>query len=696
MASGVDLIYIVITIIIVAILLIVIIYLTIWGTVQTIQNGSPDTSDLIIPLDEPVSFGVQCGNYTCDIGLVCDSESQTCKKAVGQVCHVATDCVTGSFCSGICTDASPGIVTNTANSPCPCPANMECITILDGSNQKLCKLVQGEVCTLDNDCLSNQCLSGKCSSGLPPGSSCTQSSQCQAGETCSKTFCQLIGIETGSPGAACDNVNGPGCDIGSSCINGVCISSTQGLQENCDTVQYSCSTPLACVNDSNFSPCTADDNVCICLYPYTVDTSHNPNVYRPNPNSCNSTTKSCSGGGTCNQAGLFCQVQSSMPCVASSQCLNGTCSGGGKIYRLNYTYYDNQNNEVVSTNPLYTLDNVDVSYSPISTYSPILTVSSIVGYSGPKGDGSDDVLFYVIPGTNSDPANSGLIRTDGKNIIYGYSSSSAGTMTLLDVTVLSPTVFLVLFNETRTSPSMTNKTVYIFNPVTGSLTPYNVTSSSSTIPGTQFVGSTSINAISVSASYNSDTTINVLLFTGSAVYVKNDTTTTYSLLTASNTANTTLAVNSNSKPKYYSTVNAIPSGNMRCTGSCPGYVNVSYIYPFSVVISGDRYNGGNLLQFNGSAYGAVFPEYQYTDNLGAFISNSNYTVIDYSTYSNTTYGLQSSYIMMIATDNNAGRTNLYIVSGGITSAFPGYTSPLAKVLALGSSSYLYSPASCVS
>ena len=191
---------------------IVLLLVILLSTVILFYLSSKNSVSAIVPLTSPVGLLYQCTDYTCQEGTTCDS-SGLCKLDIGSKCQLASDCVEGSYCSGVCVSESrqPGVFTGDPGSPCPCGTGMVC-------NVTTCKRQSGFQCTLDSDCLSNDCSGGTCASGSSLGNVCVTNSDCISGN-CSLGICQQAGIVTGQSGSVCSN---SGCVQGLTCRNGTC------------------------------------------------------------------------------------------------------------------------------------------------------------------------------------------------------------------------------------------------------------------------------------------------------------------------------------------------------------------------------------------------------------------------------------------------------------------------------------------
>ena len=304
------------------------------------------------PIDQPVGFLYRCGpdatlgangeGFTCDEGLSCDDATNTCRISDGNKCNIFADCLTTSYCSGICLNRGsnpPELVTGTTGDPCPCDVDKhECILGLD--LQERCLLKPGNTCTNNVECTSGRCTGGKCTAGEPPGAECTADKDCVS-QNCSVGFCQLPGMGTGELGAICGpDEDQAKCEDGLLCSTktGTCVLANIGLGSGCNS-GILCSDPLICVQtDVQDTPmditCASDSTGCECRY-MTITQGSETGIPSPNvcaPNVIEPGLDKCSEQFTC--VGGACVADSEQFCVADNDCLSGTCQntgGSGKL-----------------------------------------------------------------------------------------------------------------------------------------------------------------------------------------------------------------------------------------------------------------------------------------------------------------------------------------------------------------------------
>ena len=311
------------------------------------------------PTDQPVGFLFRCGSdsteedstgFTCGDGLTCDDATDTCRISNGSKCNAFADCLTTSYCSGICLDREdnpPELVTGETGDPCPCDINKhECIL---GTDQKeRCLLKPGSSCVGGTECSSGICDSGKCTSGEPLGSECTADKDCVS-KNCSVGFCQSPGVNTGDLGAICGSEAQCGNGLLCSTKTGTCVLANIGLGSGCNT-SVLCSDPLICVQtDILGTPdditCDSASTGCECKY---MTTTQGPEVGIPSPNK-SAPNEVDPGSGKCSEqfacAGdvgpSVCVADAEQFCVSDGDCSSNTCQnteGSSKLYQIDVLY----------------------------------------------------------------------------------------------------------------------------------------------------------------------------------------------------------------------------------------------------------------------------------------------------------------------------------------------------------------------
>jgi hypothetical protein len=96
------------------------------------RTTRPDSNKSTV-VGVPVNEFTQCLDRQCEDGTVCDPIRGICVLGLGSKCSIAEDCVQGLYCSGVCVQEPPGIVTGASGSPCPCHPGSSCVVNQDSS-----------------------------------------------------------------------------------------------------------------------------------------------------------------------------------------------------------------------------------------------------------------------------------------------------------------------------------------------------------------------------------------------------------------------------------------------------------------------------------------------------------------------------------------------------------------------------------
>jgi len=397
---------------------------------------SPQSPNFPIGPTGSVGYGFSCLTNPCQTNLICDKGTITCRLPNGSVCQQSSQCVTGSFCSGICVTGPFGNL----GQPCPCNSGLTCV---NRGNALICLLNQGENCMGNSDCASDNCVSGVCEAGLPPASACTSNIQCGLFVCDSFGFCQPPGVTSGTVGAFCiigqpppgtPGATAAGCDPGNLCNGITCAPGNRGLGEACNGTNL-CDPPLICTSTETELPCVdLNSGGCQCLYPGDANTC--PNEVCTVNFQCNTLTQDCLG-------------QPGQPCVIGPDCISGTCNSVGSFYQLSL-----QGNIIGSSFLSWGLIN--------STPAPVV---KLIGYSGGIFMLGNNNIVYSLVGTTWTP-----IITGNANMI------------LISICVNNSGVFLVSFNQT--TGMINGNTVYTYAGNT--LTPFNVIPRVGFLDGTQY------------------------------------------------------------------------------------------------------------------------------------------------------------------------------------------------------------------
>ncbi|MCB9637757.1 MAG: trypsin-like serine protease [Myxococcales bacterium] len=232
---------------------------------------------------------------TCGKCATCDANKQCAPKAVSaeasncKVCKADTDCANGGSCVQVGSGKRCAQACDTDDC---CPADHVCTTGLN--NKKYCLPNKMECppasCTQDSDCSAGEaCLSGTCGIKLPDRKT---------------TLCQPCGANTDCGGDYCDNPEGRG---------GRCLQACDGNDQ--------CPSGFRCKEiNPGFKQCIANDGVCrgVCK----IDND-------------------CKGGLLCDTTDGFCKrdgggdpgepCAQDLPCKSTLQCTPGT--EGARCYQ---------------------------------------------------------------------------------------------------------------------------------------------------------------------------------------------------------------------------------------------------------------------------------------------------------------------------------------------------------------------------
>lgn len=596
-------------------------------------------------VNSPVSivglyYSCRNGNK-CRDGLICDGPSQMCKVPDGIGCSSYADCLTGSFCSGVCVKGAYGGL----NQYCPCnELSLVCSTVPGGINT--CKRVAGGSCSQNSDCASSLCTRGICSSSLPIGSKCVSSSQCGENVCDSFGFCQINGTTSGEEGAFCvagqpppgSGGTGPGCARGLFCQNSLCVPASSGLGDSCGSVS-TCAPPFICTDTDSLLSCSlVEGESCVCALP-------------PNPNTCPSGI--CSDGYICRGSSFLCVGQPSQPCVVGGDCA-GSCLDAPVVMRL-------------SPSPLEVITSTNVSWILHSTAPE--RFSKLIGE-----DTSDSPLFGIGQSGLWQYVNRVSPLTSGWSIaIPRVTTASGRTRNFENVAVKrqenGTVLHYVAFDEVGSS--LADRTLYSMIPNSAGsaprLTPYNVSNRDGHIDGAQYTtDETPIIFSDLSISTSND----ILLWNGTTTYwVKPSLNPNYNVLTLPN---------SGTMPAFYfdisRTIPYISTDNVSYVGNLP------------------TNSGTFVVQFIGSAVDAIYPQ-NPPDAI-----QSSYTTTAYSIYSpiGTTpdSGMSSATGGVVARNLTTGRSSIYLITGGQQIVLPGFSDAETLVNATAGDLFLYSDRSC--
>jgi hypothetical protein len=295
------------------------------------KTGGTDGVCAFVPAgDDPDG---ECQNkYSCD-------GSGTCRQDDGESCVLGTECVTGLCvdgvccnlaCSGVCeacaqskTGGTDGVCASIPHGDDP---DSECgTTTCNGVNG--CQKTDGSLCTVGPECQSGNCADGYCCD-----TSCAAA--CRACNVSgSEGVCSLS--PQGSPGSplcnpyVCDGVNDAcpsSCSTSADCAASSYCNGVTCVPRQADG--QACSLGEECLSNQ----CT--DGVCCnlvcggtcvsCLGAYTGDSDGVCAFI----NAGTDPEAECSGGQTCNGAGVCSTKADGQPCAASSECSSLQCVDG--------------------------------------------------------------------------------------------------------------------------------------------------------------------------------------------------------------------------------------------------------------------------------------------------------------------------------------------------------------------------------
>lgn len=262
---------------------------------KRVAGNADETDALDLPANAiACTQDVQCASGFCTDGFCCDRRcDDTC-----MACSVAKQ---GQGVDGIC-----GPIKNDTDPDDECWGGA-----CDGSY--VCKLYNGESCTLWSQCLSNYCVDGVCCNNYCDG-------ECSA--------CTIAKKGDGTPDGLCGNIK-VGTDPDNECNPGACHGTG-----TCSSPQAKLPLGSSCISAAQCSSGQCADGVCcdfLCVDRECqactaakkgsgVDGICGPIKYDTDPDN------ECWGGG-CNGSG-DCKRYINQPCSFTSQCLSDYCVDG--------------------------------------------------------------------------------------------------------------------------------------------------------------------------------------------------------------------------------------------------------------------------------------------------------------------------------------------------------------------------------
>jgi hypothetical protein len=319
-------------IILISVLVFFVVYYGTLTNVSKLPNAPPPSFTTALTTCSPLD------DNSCGVDLVCDPATYLCKYPTGTLCDSFSQCLTGEYCSGICTSGPFGQIQQ--NCPCdqtpvgPFNGTLICTPSLTTPGLNVCLGGENYPCSLDNQCATGVCSANLCTVGLPFGSPCTSNNQCESNAisavvtagNCSDGYCQPLNVTTGTVGASCNPEEGfAPCGSGNVCFNGLCQANPTftGMLQICTQNGTLCSNTLTCLQMNNGEACTTclgGTNICgfqfapgitpnnsssgLCIINYTqVNTTCLPQNFQGSNSTIN-----CATGLECNLPGVIEQI----------------------------------------------------------------------------------------------------------------------------------------------------------------------------------------------------------------------------------------------------------------------------------------------------------------------------------------------------------------------------------------------------
>lgn len=226
----------------------------------------------------------------CPQGEICTATGECIAAAQPVYCCANEGCPAGEACSdaGGQADVCPGDPDpTTCTNHCDCAQGKDCVNgaCVDGTLPKYC-------CSNPGCPTSTPCQDEQGGFGLCPAAGCTQSCDCEQGQTCNNGECRRSFNQT----YCCDK---PGCPGGESCVD------TQSQVGTCPVVATSCNSTADCAPRGADWLCDTADGHC----------------YKPGSCDGNDATIAPCASGTCNFLGV-CECDDADPnsCRAGETC----------------------------------------------------------------------------------------------------------------------------------------------------------------------------------------------------------------------------------------------------------------------------------------------------------------------------------------------------------------------------------------
>ena len=374
------------------------------------QTSSPFIATNCLPTSSSDQGDQGLVNDVCGDNLVCDSASYTCKIPNGGSCTSFADCLVGSYCSGICTNETPGQI----GGPCPCGLGLVCSQNPSQENSLICLIQEGGNCTTNEQCESQVCDGETCQGSLQIGQECTSNAACGSNfcspDATGNSFCQNPATPSGSEGSNCSLAE---CDNGLTCFQDVCVIATRILGETCNSNNF-CMSPLLCETGGVVS---SSGN---CYFPQNVNTCQNQ----------------CINGFTCSSE--VCTGDSGQGCINNSTCSSDVCNLGNPAITLLLPFnllsqpitvlpsgMTANNIYVITTSgvdTIYVNTNNDGLIRFTNTWTILLGTSFVYTSGNPVVPSS---TYAFITSTSLNPLL--LVAGELNNSFYLFTASSSGT-----------------------------------------------------------------------------------------------------------------------------------------------------------------------------------------------------------------------------------------------------------------------------
>ncbi|MBK7581895.1 MAG: hypothetical protein IPI67_17010 [Myxococcales bacterium] len=271
---------------------------TVWSKVDVALNGHVSPG---MAFDSSRGRVVRYGGY--DGG---SPKQETWEyHARGGGCTSAADCDTGYCVDSVCCEVSScpscqscDVASGTGPGQCnvikdaPDPSGCSGANRCDAAG--VCKLNEGQTCSLASQCAVGNCVDATCCANTCPTAcrSCANASGACTTLVTNQDDNNCNGVNTCSAAGDCKKNNGQTCSLGTDCASGNCVDGT-------------------CCADSCTAPCRSCANAAgTCT---TVVSSQDDN--------------NCGGVNSCDAVGT-CKKKAGQGCLAAGDCVSGFCADG--------------------------------------------------------------------------------------------------------------------------------------------------------------------------------------------------------------------------------------------------------------------------------------------------------------------------------------------------------------------------------